>query len=661
MSRHDSAPGGAHGGGSWKLAALALVAALALWPLFKYQAGPDTELRLRFQAVSGPLTGRVSFQRDGHTPQQRDLTPADLLQVQGEDLPEGMQELRITLPRRTRAAEVVLQGLADRPVARVTWVSMRSPPLFGDARPEQAFEQRLEGDARHVVVPRLAPGLWNLERVDVYAVLLAWGFLWLVLEARWGQGRAAAFARRQAGWAKYATPPALTWGLLWALFFPGLVSFDPLAQWEQLLDGRYVDWHPAFSTWWMGVMAAPSGSLGGVAGLQLLLFAVVVGKGVEELGHWRVPAWARWGVVAWVALAPAVAINVIAVWKDAPFTLMCLLSVLLLLRAERTGSLGRGGAVALGLCVAALCLLRHNGPVVGGPLLVAALWRYRVKRERLLLAVTAVAAVFLVRVPMYAVMKVKPAASMLHQVFAIHRLGAAARSGDLPPEDVKVLEEFMPLEEWRGRYACEAVGPLIFGSPIGAHEEKLEGRDADLGGVLWRFAKRHPGVLVEHQLCVSRYVWAPASLLYVGPFNWGGSTIDPNRLGLKTRSWLPRWPGYFEDLVRATYSEPGWLRAIFWQPAVSLYLLLAGVLVATWRQRSLTALGCAQTALINAASWVLVSPNPDLRFLFPTLLFSPFFLAFALAPRRARAGVAAQPGADAPAAGAVSREGAVAA
>lgn len=622
---------------------LAFVVALALWPLFKYQLGPERELRLRLPTQLGPAAGSVTFQRGSHAPKERALSPEDLRVWREDGVPEGAWELRIPIPRDSNSADVFLPGAPVGAVTRVTWVSMRSPPLWGDARPAQPFtEEGVDGGAR-VQVPRLSPGLWALERVDLYAVLLTWALLWLVLETHWGQGRVADFGRRQWGWARYALVPLLTWGTLWLLFFPAIVSYDPMAQWEQLQQGRYVDWHPAFSTWWMGLLSAPSGSLGGLAGLQVVLFSVLLGKVLEELGHWRVPSWARWMAAVWVALSPTVGINVIAAWKDTGFAMMCLAALLLMLRVERTGRLGVGGAVKLGLCVMSLCLLRHNGPLVGGPLLVLGLWRSEGGAARWALAAVAVGTTLFIRGPVYRLMEVEPMPLMMKQVLVLHRLGLAARVGDLSPADAKLLEQIMPVAEWSERYDCEAVGRIIFGSSpiLGHQEELLGGRGTALAGVLWRFARAHPMALVQHQLCVSRYAWALDSHLYVGPFNKNGSTMDPNALGLRTRSWQSRWQAHYERFVLETYFNQDWRRVLVWQPGVSLQLFVVGLLVALWRQRTLTPLWAVAAPLLNALAWLVVTPNPDLRFALSTVLMAPVVLALALAPRQARAGARA--------------------
>ncbi|WP_147442097.1 hypothetical protein [Corallococcus exercitus] len=633
-------------GGS--LAGIAFIAALALWPLFKYQAGPPAELRLRYEKVSWPQTGAVTFQREGHGLQSLALKAEALAQVLGDGVPEGMQEVRIPLPRRSVTAEVTLSDMSERRVSQVTWVGTRAPLLFGQP-PPLVFEQRTgEDGVATITVPALRPGFWAPDVADPVMVLGTWLVLWLLLEARFGTGRAAAFARSRAGWAKYALPLALAWGFLWALYFPGLVGFDPLLQWDQVLKREFLNWHPPFHTWWLWLVAGPFDSMAAVSGLQVLLFAALVGKVLEELGHWKAPGWARWAVVAWAALSPALGTNVIAVWKDAPFTLMCLWVVLILLRAERTGVFTVKAAAQLGLCIACISLLRHNGPLLAFPLLVSALWRYRRQGQRQLgtLAILGVGLTLLVRGPVYIAAGVKPSPPLLTQVLSVHRLGTASLYAEsLPPEDVRTLTSLMPLEDWHRLYDCEAVGRLIWpGSPLFEHPERLEGRALEMAGVVGRFAKSHPGAVFDQWVCVTRYLWALDSKLYIGPFEPNGSAVDRNVFGWKTRSWFPtlNWE-YTQMLLKASIGER-WQRVSMWQPAPSLYLLLAALGVVLWRQRGIGVLLAMQCALTNTAAWLVLSPNPDLRFQFPAMLFAPLALALTLAPRLVRTQARAEAG-----------------
>ncbi|TSC25038.1 hypothetical protein [Corallococcus sp. Z5C101001] len=625
---------------------LALLVALALWPLFKYQVGPLSELRLRIESVGWPLEGSVTYQRQGHGPQASRLSKDDLTLYDGHGLPEGVQELRIPLPRRTVAVEVALEKLSGRTVSQARWVA-RAPVLWGDPGGALAFEQHTDEDGTvHVRIPETRPGFWTPDVADVVMVLGTWWVLWLALEARWGTGRAAAFARRRAGWAKCALPLALAWGGLWLLYFPGLIGFDPLLQWEQVVARQFVNWHPPFHTWWLWLIAGPFDSMASVSALQVLMFAGLLGKLLEELGHWKVPGWARWAVVAWAALSPALGTNVIAVWKDAPFTWMCLWAGLVILRAERTGGLTVKAAARLGLCVACISLLRHNGPLVALPLMVSALWRYPGSRQRGTLAILGVGLTLLVRGPVYVAANVKPSPPLLTQVLSLHRLGTAAFHADtLPPDDVKTLTSLMPLEDWKRRYRCESVGFLIWpGSPLYEHPELLEGRALEMAGVVGRFARSHPDAFFDQWVCVTRYLWALDSMLYIGPFQPDGGAVDKNVFGWRTRSWFPALARpYTQVLLKASIGEP-WQRILMWQPAPSLYLLLAALCGVLWRQRSPGALLALQCALTNTAAWLVLSPNPDLRFQFAAMLSAPLALALLLAPRLARTAAREAPG-----------------
>lgn len=621
---------------AWRLALIALVATCALWPLFKYHVGPDNELRVCSSRVREPLTGSAVFQRPGHGPQALTLPLSSLWSYRGDGLPEGIQELHIALPRRALWAEVTLHGLQQQ-VMQVSWVSTRVPVGFRNT-PSLSFEAEALGNGSvRVRVPHLQPSFWAPDAADALFLGGTWLLLWLVLEAKWGRGRVAVFARHRAGWAKYALPLALAWGTWWLAFFPGLVSFDPLSQWQQFMEGSFSNWHPAFHTWWLVAFTYPFKSMGTLTGFQVLFLAMAMGKVLEELGHWRVPAWARWGVVSWMGLSPAVGINAIAAWKDMPFALMCVVSALLMLRLARTRDASPGSAVRLALCVACLGLLRHNGMLVAGPLLLTGLGWMKDRRARVLLVSLGMGLIVLVRGPLFTLAKVTPVPATLTQVLTLHRLGVVATSPDVTPEEVRVLESLMPLEEWRSRYRCSGVGAIVL-SPTGVATERVEGRGLELAGVVARFALRHPEALLDQWLCVTRYVWGYEPALYKGPFNGEGQTVDPNGYFFATRSWLPVAQRAYESFYFATSSGPPWLNLLFWQPSPSVYLLLVGLLVLRVRQRGWLPVLVFQAALINNAGWLVLSPNPDLRFLFPTLLTAPLVLAWACASRMRVAG-----------------------
>ncbi len=611
---------------------IALGLTLALWPAFKLALGPQSELRVRFAKVGWGLTGQVTTSSRGGPPESRPLTEEDLTQVLEDGIPEGLQEVRIPLPRDSRRAELTLWKMEDRPILEVTWVPLRGSVLSGPGVRPLPFEDALNPDgSRTVRVDRLRPGPWNVDTADLLFGGVTWALAWLLLAARWGEGRAAAFARRQGRWARYAVAPLVAWSLWWLAFFPGILSYDPLIQWLQLRTGQFEDWHPVFHTAYLWLIGGPFGSLAAVGLAQAALFAALLGKALEELEQWRVPAWARWAVVAWASLSPAVSTNVIAAWKDAPFTAACLGTVWVLLRTERRGRLDRASAVALGVFLLCITLLRHNGVVLSVPLLATCAWRYSKDRARWTAALVVVGGVLLVRGPLYSAANVAPPPPELTQVLLLHRLGAVANAPDLTPEEARVLSSLMPLEEWRARYHCDSVAGIVFGSPL--DRPGLKGRALELLGLLWDHAKRHPEAMLRHQLCVTRYAWDPVlSTLYIGPFNGKGNTVDPNGVGVKPHSWLPGLRPLLEDFAVGTYAQVGWPRATFWQPAPSVYLCLAAWLALAWRRRGLAALIIFQAVGLNHLAWLLLSPNPDLRFLFPTVLAAPLLLAFALAP-----------------------------
>src|SRR5262249_57688910 len=79
-------------------------------------------------------------------------------------------------------------------------------------------------------------------------------------------------------WAWYAAVPVAAWTVYWLAFFPGVVSHDSIAQWREILEGRYDDWHPAFHTWTLWLLTRPWRSLGAVSLAQVMLGRLLVAR-----------------------------------------------------------------------------------------------------------------------------------------------------------------------------------------------------------------------------------------------------------------------------------------------------------------------------------------------------------------------------------------------
>ena len=177
-------------------------------------------------------------------------------------------------------------------------------------------------------------------------------------------------------WTRYSIPLLAVWLIFWLAFFPGLISKDSVDQWGQVVTGHYDDWHPVSHTWLLWLLSRPGHSLGAVSLVQVILAALLCGLVLAAVRRLGAPGWLVWAVTAWLALSPVYGVGVIALWKDNAFGLTALWTALLLLQAVERGRMTGGWSVALGIALALLSLLRHNGHLVAIPTFGVAAWYF---------------------------------------------------------------------------------------------------------------------------------------------------------------------------------------------------------------------------------------------------------------------------------------------
>lgn len=544
--------------------------------------------------------------------------------------PHALQEIALGMPAGTRTIELRLESAGAVEVEAAAWTSRRES--WAGRRPVPGVRIEPGGQRVRIPVARASP-LWPLAPwrlvVGFAGMLGTWG----VLEALGGRTRAARAFRRVLVWGRYGVVPAVVWFGYWIAFFPAVAAYDPLVQWAQIVEGRFNDWHPALHTWILELFAYPFGSPAPLALLQVLLGAIVVARLLAALREHDVPAWIVWGLMLWIAGAPVFGFFIVAVQKDTLFGLAVLATALAVWPVVDRRRLTLQRATVLAVLLAAVALLRHNGPAVMLSTLAALTWWCGRTSLRALATAWSLCLVLVgvVRGPIYRWAAVEPPSPILVQHFVLHQVaGLVAAGTPLEPDEAAYLERMAPLATWRSAYACHSSIDLLFKS--GLAEQPLHEQPLRLARIWWHLARRNPRALARHMACVTRFVWSPRSEIYIGPITREGDAVDPNPFGFATRPWLPALNSALTRVIVRTARPSSWLRAFVWQPAFSLYVLVVGGLVAAARARSAGPLLVLLPGYVNTAVWLCLPSSPDLRFQWPVVLLAP--LAVGLAVQR---------------------------
>jgi len=178
-------------------------------------------------------------------------------------------------------------------------------------------------------------------------------------------------------------------------YWPGVMTWDSIRQYDQALSGHFDDWHPPLMNWiWRQLLPLAHGPAP-----MLLLQLAIWASGYGLLVGWalkrRRPVLAV--VLAATALTPVAVALMATIVKDSLMAALLLAAAgLLAWRRE-----GRGGlpAVLAGALIVVACALRFNGFLAGGPLLLALL-PGRLRATPLRTAASGLAATALLLLPM---------------------------------------------------------------------------------------------------------------------------------------------------------------------------------------------------------------------------------------------------------------------
>jgi hypothetical protein len=387
-----------------------------------------------------------------------------------------------------------------------------------------------------------------------------------------------------------------------AVFWPGYVEYDSVGQFEQVLSGRYEDWHPPV----MARLWALLHPLGGGAGPMLV---------VQLAGYWAGFGLIAAGLARGARRGAAIAVLLIGCWP--PFLgwegVVLKDGQLLAALLAGTGLIGfwrladrRMPRWACGLAAVAIgyaLLVRANAVFAVAPLVAGLLPCWSLRRRILTAAALVVLTLGLAPTINHRLLGAMP--SGVERTQPIYDLaGIAVRAGPVAGG--------FTVDEARVLAARDCVRPF-FWDPLG--EDSRCGRitlrlrhapPGQLYATLARAAAAHPVAYAAHRLAHLNSTlrwWTPASWPNAAP----ATGSEPNTFGLGQ----PGRPAIIWQWLAALalLTPLGW--PIVW------IVLAATALAATWRQHgAAAAMGRAllASALALEASFAGISIASDLRY-----------------------------------------------
>ena len=332
-----------------------------------------------------------------------------------------------------------------------------------------------------------------------------------------------------------------------------------------------------------------------------------------------------------------------AVVKDTPYAAVCLtIAVLLGTCAADSTPRNRTFWVSLGLLLALLTLMRHNGILVsvGVALAIPVFLRHAGRWAFVPLFVSAIALLVITQVA-YRVLEIRPR-NFSHSAtsYAWHVASMIDQDVPLSKEEAEYLGTIRALNQDRWMYTPTSVAVTIWGAQP---ETYFYFQVAD--STIDRFREvhhslilRYPGLFLRHLLRANAYLYNPAPPPPIDAtvdleFFLPESTDHKIRLLKEGIPITPVFEGINDWVSEAALSSlEGRSRWFFWMPAHFMYLGIIGVLVAAWRRRDWRWLLILLPVLLNTASLAL-GVAQETRFQFPVFLSFGFLAALAAVPK----------------------------
>lgn len=277
------------------------------------------------------------------------------------------------------------------------------------------------------------------------------------------------FESRVSPWkiALYALPSLLVSTYFLVAFYPGAMTLDSLAQWDQAHTHKYTDWHPVVHTMLISVLVSIWDSPAVIAIFQIVLIATATGIAGWTLDQARVPKPFIWVGLIIFALSPVHAISSITLWKDVAYSAALLLFTLLMFMIVRSsGRILLSWPFMIGYAVTGFMVMffRHNGfPVF---LIVTAFVLVMYRPYWMKLFPVAASMVFIYQIvvnPVYTALDVHPSDPQEMLAMPTQQIAAiVTEDGEMTEKQRDYVNRIFPIEKWHEKYNPYSVDSIKF-------------------------------------------------------------------------------------------------------------------------------------------------------------------------------------------------------
>lgn len=265
----------------------------------------------------------------------------------------------------------------------------------------------------------------------------------------------------------YALPSLLVSMSFLIAFYPGAMTPDSLAQWDQALTHKYTDWHPVVHTMLLSVLLSVWESPAVIALFQMILIGATVGFAGWSLEQARIPKPFIWIVLVLFAVSPVHSISSITLWKDVAYSAALLLFTLLMFRIVRTSGrvLTNWSFISLyALTGFMVMFFRHNGFPVFIIVTFFVLVMYRSYWVKLVPVAVGMILIYQIVVhPVYTALDVYPSDAQEMLSIPTQQIAAiVTEDGEMTEKQVDYVNRIFPIDKWHEKYNPYSVDSIKF-------------------------------------------------------------------------------------------------------------------------------------------------------------------------------------------------------
>jgi len=419
-------------------------------------------------------------------------------------------------------------------------------------------------------------------------------------------------------WVIYAAPMYITWSVYLLVFWPGFVSADTINQWEQMLTGELVNWHPVAHTLTIWLVTRLWYTPAAMAIFQILVLGGVLGWGIATLREIGMPAWLGWLVAVFLAILPSNGVLSITLWKDILFSAVVVALTILALKivVTRGAWLKRKASwFFLGIVLTLVSLYRQNGFFVALGCLVILTLAFRKYWKSFARAIGLFLVVYFVFTgPVFRMLNVKSENRARYQVVIANLLAGQMNAGTyFSPQDRAVLKPAFTEDPWP--YNCYRNPALIITGNL--DRDYLEAHTRDLINIALKVTLENPLVTLGHFACQGAFVYRiPQDSKY---YETVIMTVFENNFGLRQSSIIPDWYSRLFRTIQRQVPDPD-INWLIWRMPFWMYLCVSGCAFYVIKNKNWQPLLVLTPGLLTVLPYIALSLGQIFRYVYSMYL-----------------------------------------